>query len=446
MKRSLCIAGVWVIATIVFFSFYRPMPDPVWNGRKISEWTRDLTSANPEIEARARINLLQIKEPAAPHLAKLLRQRDTAIPEKLQSLANRTPFFRQNSAVSPQARDRALELLAELGPAAAAALSDVVALLGDSADGVVQQTEHLLRTIGPASGPALAMALRNNSKTIRVRAARCLRDFPSDATIQALALALQDDFFFEVRAASAESLGRLRATNSVNALLASLEDLNFRVRASAAEALGIIGEKSAVPKLLQLRRDNFPEVQLQAAKAIWKIDANSEAILPTLISLLQTEQSWQAAYVLAEMRREAAPAIPALVASMRREQVPRPFRAVSSATFALGQIGEPAIPALIQALQDKQPVHRANAAMALGFMQHAAAPATSALLAAVEDSNGNVRQAAALTLGRIGCKDERTIRGLSQCLRADDIFVRSQAHGLLQQLAPEQEWLVSLSD
>lgn len=445
MKRRLGIALIIITAAIVFLRFHQPLPDPLWNGRKVSAWTEDLFSVDREVEARARATLLQIGEPSALHLAKFLRQPSFQVPPSFASIANRVPFLRDNPNATPMARTRVIGLLGQLGSSAAPALAEIVNLLADPSDAVVQDTEHLLRRIGPAAGPVLAANLRNNSINIRARAARALVDFPSPMATESLIAALNDDFF-EVRAGAAQSLGRLRATNSVVPLLAALNDMHHHVRARACEALGIIGDKATAGKLLLLRRDTFPDVQLEAAKAVWKINRDPEPILPVLVQLLKTDQSWQAAYTLAEMRGQAALAIPALIQAMRREQVPRPFRAVSSATFALGQIGAPAIPALIEALAAKNKVLSANAALALAFMEKNAAPAEGALLEIVNDPDENVRQAAALTLGRLGSTDPRTISGLSKCLRAEDIFLRSQALTLLRELAPDREWAVSLSD
>ena len=444
MIRRLIITGILTGVAIIFFCFRQPIPDPEWKGKKISVWSLDLLSSSTETEMRARGALVQAGEPAVPHLAKLLERPPIEIPPAFAEFAEKIPFFRDQPKVA-DGRPRAIDVLSDLGPAAAPALPQIIALLDDPRDFVVQNTESLLRKIGPASAVALQKALHNSSKTIRSRAARILADFPSPHTIQSLTQSLNDDFY-EVRANAATSLGRLRAKNSVDQLLATLNDMNHHVRARACEALGSIGDKSANVKLLLLRRDVFPEVQLEAAKALWKINHDPTPILPTLAHLLNTEQSWQAAYTLAEMRSAGAPAVPALIKAMRREQVPRPFRAVSSATFALGQIGAPAIPALIEALADENKIHRANAALALAFMEKNAAPAEAALLQIINDRDENVRQAAALTLGRIGSTDPRAIHGLSLCLRAEDIFLRDQALRLLRELAPDREWAVSLSN
>jgi HEAT repeat protein len=445
MKVRVGIAMVLITVAIISLRLYEPLPDPLWNGRKTSGWTADLFNDDPEIQTRALAALKQIGQPAARHLAKSLQQPPVQIPPAFASIANRVPFLRENPNTTAAAQVRAIAALGELGPAAAPALPEIINLLADSSDKIIAEAEQLLRRIGPAAAPVLAANLQSSSKIIRARVARTLADFPSEQTFSALIKSLNDDFY-EVRANAAESLGRLRATNSVPTLLAALNDMDHRVRARACNALGAIGDKTATAKVLLLRRDAFPEVRFEAAKAVWKISHDPAPILPILTQLLETKQSWQAAYTLAEMRADAAPAIPALIEAMRREQVPRPFRAVSSATFALGQIGQPAIPALIQALSDKNKIHRANAAMALAFMEKTAGPAEPALLNIVKDQDDNLRQAAALTLGRIGSTDPRAIRALSDCLRAEDIFLRSQALTLLRELAPDREWAVSLSD
>lgn len=463
-------AGILVASVAAAaFSFFQQPPDPVWNGRRVSAWTHDLLSADEAAQLRAVAALKEIGSPAAPHLGKLLRRREPDLPPQFLALLGRFPIFKQ-SGDAEETRVRVSAVLDAMGPQAAPALPDIISLLERRSETIAQDTQHLLRRIGPEAGRALAKAALNGPETTRVRAAYALRDFPPTFENQnALIRGLGDKSEF-VRATAAESLGAFKsspprepamvellalrgvgprgggrsdpsATSKLTReLVQTLSDPSPRVRAAACGALGELNAQPAAPLLANCLRDTSPAVQLQAAKALWNLNHEAAAVLPIFVRLLATEESWRAAYALAQMRERAEPAVPALIRAMRREVAPRPFRAPPSVTFALGHIGAPAIPALVETLHDKNPLLRLNAAMALGIMEENAGPAASALLEAINDRDVDVRQAVALALGGVGSSDPRAINSLVECLHAEDIFVRSTAMSYLRKVAPNTEW------
>jgi HEAT repeat protein len=73
-----------------------------------------------------------------------------------------------------------------------------------------------------------------------------------------------------------------------------------------------------------------------------------------------------------------------------------------AAEDALGRIGAPAVPALMDALRSADPIVRKKAVEVLGRMGEDAAPAVPALTALLDDPDFGVRKAAARTLGQIG--------------------------------------------
>jgi HEAT repeat protein len=60
----------------------------------------------------------------------------------------------------------------------------------------------------------------------------------------------------------------------------------------------------------------------------------------------------------------------------------------------------------------------------------------------LRDNSVEVRHTAALTLPAIGAKHEQVVAGLADCLRDEDIYIRSAAAAVLRQIAPEQDWVV----
>jgi hypothetical protein len=88
-----------------------------------------------------------------------------------------------------------------------------------------------------------------------------------------------------------------------------------------------------------------------------------------------------------------------------------------AAADALGRIGQPAVPALTEALMDGSPVVRFQAARALAFMGAQASSAVPALMQALNDQDSSVRQQSALALGQVGPPAAPAVPQLLQMLK-----------------------------
>ena len=77
-----------------------------------------------------------------------------------------------------------------------------------------------------------------------------------------------------------------------------------------------------------------------------------------------------------------------------------------------------------------------SAVMAFGSMGRCARAAIPSLLRVLSDKDPEVRQAAALTLAGAGANGSEVLAGLEDCLRADDIYMRSAAAEALHELDP----------
>jgi ABC-type multidrug transport system fused ATPase/permease subunit len=102
-----------------------------------------------------------------------------------------------------------------------------------------------------------------------------------------------------------------------------------------------------------------------------------------------------------------------------------------AAAEALEKIGPPAVPALIQALQDEYGWVREAAAKAL---EEIGPPAVPALIQALQNEKWWVRHAAAWALGQIG--DRQATLALTQALRDEKEEVRWAAAEALMRLTP----------
>jgi HEAT repeat protein len=85
--------------------------------------------------------------------------------------------------------------------------------------------------------------------------------------------------------------------------------------------------------------------------------------------------------------------------------------------MALARIGEPAVPALIETLNDRDPKVRAAAAMALARIGSQAKAAVPALIKALKDKDPDVRREAARALGQMGPAAQEAVPALLEALR-----------------------------
>ena len=455
MKRLVRVCAALALVTLFVASaaFFRRAPDPLFEGRLTSEWTRDLLSSDYTIRNEAQAALRILGEPAVPQLRNLLRRRDAAWEKPLARIAPILPFHQYRPVDADLSRMRASEMLAMLGPNAKDAVPDLVAAL--AYEHSARESERALIRIGNSAVAHLESGLASRHTAIRVRSARILREYSpvADSSLRAL-LKVTDDESPRVRAEAALSLGKISANtaasqsvhNPTAALLSLARDKDPFVRAAAFEALGHLGNATAPEVLTCLDeglRDPDRSVVLQAAKSFWLLKHDASVLVPVLTPLLSTPECWRAAYLLGEIGSHAAPAIPALARLLSDERVPRPFRTPPSSAFALGRIGSAALPELLVLLENSDVRIRMNALMALGFMGADWMEAIPELLTHLHDRDSEVRHTTALTLASLGAEPDQIISPLSDCLRAEDIYMRSAAAAVLRKIAPEGDWYVA---
>ena len=402
-------------------------------------------------------------------------------------LKDKALYFRWSAAAA----------LGRIGPEAVPAL---IAALKDENEHVRESAADVLGDIGPeakAAVPALIEALKDKDEGVRWRAARALGDIRSEAkdAVPALIEAIKDD---DIRWSAAAALGRI-GPEAVTALIAALKDENEHVRESAADVLGDIGPeaKAAVPALIEALKDKVEGVRWSAAAALGRIgpeavpaliaalkDENehvrdsaadvlgdigpeAKAAVPALIEALKDKvegDRWSAAAALGRIGPEA---VPALIAALKDENehvrdsaadvlgdigpeakaaVPALIEAIKdddirwSAENALGEIGPEAVPALVEALKDKDSGVRERATMALGKIGPEAVPA---LVEALKDKDSGVRERAAMALGRIGPEAKSAVSALIEALKDKNSGVRERAAMGLGEIGPEAKSAVS---
>jgi len=419
-------------------------PDVAHQQQVVNHQLRNLAYGDYETRNDARGSLLSIGAPATEFVVRALDDRPGFIDRTLARLSRRVSWLSIPPRTDHLLRQRAAEQLASQPlcehPAAIPAL---IRALGDDSSVVVEQAQQSLRHLGPQSAlPALTEALHTRNKVVRLNAAEVLRDLGAGAAPATSALLLRlRDRDPKIRVVAAHALGNIGSAPALNGLTSALADKSAPVRAAAAFALGSMGQSAAAvaPQIRQRLADADLQVRVASARALWQITGDATASVPVLIAALKQPNAWDSALALGAMREAASNAVPALIEVIEREKVSRPLREMPVSALALGKIGVPAVPALIEMTAHSDARVRTSAAMALGFVGTKADAAIPRLVPLLRDANADVQRAATLAIGNIdsGQHVAALVPALIKLANDDDIFLSSLAASTLERVDPE---------
>lgn len=151
--------------------------------------------------------------------------------------------------------------------------------------------------------------------------------------------------------------------DEVQRLIEALHSDDDEVRVAAAVALGKTGHIRATPDLIQALSDENRQVRMEAAAALGSI--GDPSAVPALIEALD-DVTLDAALSLGEIGdARAVPALVRVLATFDKEGTDEPI------VHALTDIGEPAIPHLMEALDSADNEIRNSAAILLGAIRNA---------------------------------------------------------------------------
>lgn len=310
---------------------------------------------------------------------------------------------------------RALQVLGRVGPASAAALSEMAQSLGDSTPTVRNAALKAVGGVGPVAVPELLHTVQYDSGDGKAHAIRALGALGAEARV-ALPHLLHIVLFGKsalARQAAAALVGLDHATKASTKAVVEL----FK-GAKADDKLGLIEKlwrlpdalKAALPMLRATLskepKEGKPDLRRRALNLAARMGPAAEPLLPEILPFLQgPETNNRTAAVAAVGRIRSAAAVPALLELLPTAGEVRKVTLID----ALGRIGPPAaavVPTIIQLLPAAFGQLRETLLAALSRVGPAAVEARPAVLALLNDPNAPVRALALDTLAAIGLKPE----------------------------------------
>lgn len=344
---GLGLAGVAVVAGWLLWGGAK---EPKLEGRRLSEWARDLATPDPRIQSRAKRVLAAAGPAMVPWLERELQSRESWVRRPFEAWGGRIPvrfrgwigrtFRPYEASLRRQGAVRAL-----MGYGTNVTAEVFVGALRDQDAHVVMASGEALRALGVAAVPALRAGLRDPNE--RVRSVCC---------------------------GSLSGLGAAAAPAAPE-LMALLMDPAGNIPAQAAQALTQTGP-AALPTLLPVALDpsdrRWGRV-LSILESIGRLTPEAvEALIPLLTSA-DAEVRWR---VCAAMVR-LAPKSERVAAALgdRLEDALAPVRAAAAAALATcGRRAEPVLPRLKARQDDPDPQVRSNVVAALRRLQRLTAP------------------------------------------------------------------------
>jgi len=337
----------------------------------------------------------------------------------------------------PSVRQEVIDALALIGPAAVGPVSEALSSNEPSARVSAALT---LAQLGPVAketeGALMQMLAKETDASVRAAALTALVKVSADPrkAVPLLVAAVKDDSE-PIRHAAINAIGGSRALRrpAVLPLAALLQDGNIAVRQRAAHALGRLGPDAAeaLPALLSAARaaDGDPVF----AEALAQI---GPAALPALLTALKESDAENSAWILRTLRGFGAPAVPVLVEAL---QQPNPATRASAAAAlgAMGRDASAAIRPLFSLATTGDAATQAAVLRALTALRAEPAQLKPTLREAMKSPAPELRKAAAAGLASLGETASIGVDGLLEMLGAPEPASRSAAVQALGQMGPK---------
>lgn len=349
----------------------------------------------------------------------------------------------------------ALRALERLGPKAKAAVPDLIAALSSKEPGIRIGAVYALRAIGPDARealPALRLVLRE-----------ALKDDWGNASVAGAIVLISQTIDLETTrvlvAGNTPKSGQsliidylgLHSAELVPHLIVLLDDMSAQVRERAAYCFWLMSRaeqgqdsllkkmgdkgKPIAPALVKHLDDPDIAAATAIAKALTHVDAElGLKAIPTVVNWLKRAEKGFNEYAAVEILKPVAkPAIPQLIEALDNKD--KGVRYSIAATVA--QLPD-AIEPIIKALQHEKPFIRAGAAQAIASKHQATSNQTAALVVALKDPEYVVRFAVADALVSLpsGDKMSEAVPVLLEVIGSGSEEEQTRAVHLLTRVGP----------
>lgn len=271
--------------------------------------------------------------------------------------------------------------------------------------GVALLCAYLVWRMRRGYGEALVDALRAGRFEVFSADERAFAGYRGDANAIHLASAALEDENAATRRLGIEILAQMGARSAIPALEKSLSDEDPEVRVAAVRGLSALGARRAAPSLVGLLRDPSPEVRASALDALPALQPDALPALPDALESLLADPDYavqaKAAVALAVFGQSerVGGTLESLLENVDAEVRILALRGFGDVAEVSGQ--PPTYPrSVIQALYDDVAGVRLAACETLAQIEDETVIA--ALAGSLDDTNEQVREAAAQALKRFG--------------------------------------------
>ncbi|TAL07464.1 MAG: HEAT repeat domain-containing protein [Verrucomicrobia bacterium] len=295
-RLALGVAATITVIILIAAFFSSQDPDPLYQGKKLSQWMDDFAARKPSQFNEA---VREIGTNSLPRVVHNLAKNDSEIHLRYRVLWEKTPAKIQKYLPAPR------PLLQPVHGA------------------------NVFHYIGTNSLPCAIALLQHPSSTVRQSAAWgiCTLRRQSEAAnqaIPALTIALADSEkqvrFYALLAFKEMGAAASNAVPAITKILAGTPQpggSDFYLRAAAASALGKIGPaaESSLPALKSALQSPNSYLCGQAAVAIWRVSGDVDTALPALLQVMPAESEhskWDWIIAVGEMGPRAKAALPQL--------------------------------------------------------------------------------------------------------------------------------------
>lgn len=346
---------------------------------------------------------------------------------------------------SPSVHLGLVELLGEMAPSNREALSTLKAMMAEAPEDLQLWLQWAIRLQGEESPleDSLKKALSSSKREVRLAGAQIFAKFKTLSTKRMLLpmvlVQLKDpEEDEEIKERLLEGIGAMvpQCQEGLRILLQFLQASDGKV---ARKALSLFkGENFADHEILRslIGLLSSPESALSSREIIQTVSSFGERVLPFLEplenSLDEKTQIW-VQWAICHIKVDPAMALTRLGRFLYNENWPIRREVV----VALGEVGPPVIPTLLQALKDDQEEVRREALRVIGNLAPESSSAVPYLIGAIHDPEISVREEANRALGKMGAFAASAVSDLSQALYDEEAKVRKSAVMALGKIGSE---------